>query len=234
MASVCGATLSLQDAGVPITEAVAGISVGLVSSPDGEGGSKLLLDITGTEDHYGDMDFKVAGGRDSITALQLDCKLKEGVPLDVILSALDLAKKGRNEILDCMAEEQPGVRPGGVKGSAPRVEVVRFDPARKSELVGPGGIVMRQIEEHYGVVMDLSQEGLCLIYGEGGEETYESGRGVKEARNAVNELVADVEVGGVYEGVVLEMKVRLRASERAKRVMKKRVSEASEAAHIKK
>jgi len=202
MATVCGTMLALMDAGVPVKEEVAGISVGLVEK-DGE--FLPLLDIIGTEDHYGEMDFKIAGTREKITAIQLDCKLKEGVPLDVLLGAMDLAKTGRNQIIDTMKAELDGPR-NDVKSSAPRVEVVRFDPARKKDLVGPGGIVMTQIETHYGVVLDLSQEGQCLIYGEGGEHSYESGRGVKEARNAVNELVGDVEVGGIYEGVILDVK----------------------------
>ncbi|GMH56553.1 hypothetical protein TrRE_jg12395, partial [Triparma retinervis] len=202
MATVCGTMLALMDAGVPVKEEVAGISVGLVER---DGDYLPLLDITGTEDHYGEMDFKIAGTREKITAIQLDCKLKEGVPLDVLLNSMDLAKTGRNKILDTMKMELDAPR-REVKSSAPRVEIVRFDPARKKDLVGPGGVVLNQIEAHYGVVLDLSQEGQCLIYGEGGEDSYEGGRGVKEARNAVNELVADVEVGGVYEGVVLDVK----------------------------
>jgi len=127
MATVCGTMLALMDAGVPVKEQVAGISVGLVEK-DGE--YRPLLDITGTEDHYGEMDFKIAGTRSEITAIQLDCKLRDGVPLEVLLESMDLAKKGRGEILDTMKQELDGPR-RDVKSSAPRVEVVRFDPSRK-------------------------------------------------------------------------------------------------------
>ncbi|GMH53851.1 hypothetical protein TL16_g01546 [Triparma laevis f. inornata] len=189
MASVCAGTMALLDAGVPILSPVAGVSVGLAERA---GEFKLLTDITGTEDHFGEMDFKVAGTTEGITSMQLDVKLAGGVPVDVLVEALEKARVGRLHILGQIVQE----RREKIKDTAPMVEVVRYDATRMKDLVGPGGAVINQIEAAYGVVMDLSQEGVALIYG---------GK-AKQARNAVNELVADVEEGGIYEGVILELK----------------------------
>ena len=220
MASVCGATLALLDAGVPITSPVAGVSVGLamreksaIAGGDGDDEKKsdgddekkysLLLDITGTEDHYGEMDFKIAGTRFGVTAAQLD--VKQPLPIPILLEALFLAKRGRQAILkrlkyltadsvvsDLKCRPEP-------KPSAPRVEVVRFDPARKRDLVGPGGVVLRQLEDRYGVSLDLTQEGQCLLFGSNREM-------VKKAKLTVMDLVADVVEGEVYTGTVIETK----------------------------
>jgi polyribonucleotide nucleotidyltransferase len=229
MASVCGGTLALLDAGVPLLAPCAGVSVGLVVDKDREvkGGEAdntnvhiLLLDLTGTEDHFGEMDFKVAGTSTGVTAAQLDVKLDgKGIPLNTLLEAFDVAKLGRHQILQTMAEQvQPpvsfnkgrtfleydGSPPRLVardnpKITAPRVEVVRFHPTRKRDLVGPGGAVLRQMEERFGVSLDLSQEGQCLLYGNDAED-------VEKCKMAVMDLVADVEVGGVYEGTVIMIK----------------------------
>jgi polyribonucleotide nucleotidyltransferase len=208
MATVCGATLALLDAGVPISFPVAGVSVGLaVSDSDDEvDASGLLLDITGTEDHYGAMDFKIAGTDDGVTALQLD--VKRPLPMEVMVKALDLAKAGRTAILkemnvlsdksSCGIISQLSPR-SSLKETAPRVAIVRFDPLRKRDLIGPGGAVLRQLEDRFGVSIDLSQEGQCLLYGADREM-------VGKAKSAVMELVADVEEGQVYEGTVIEIK----------------------------
>ena len=208
MASACGATLSLMDAGVPIQAPVAGISVGLVtaenisdifpvakpiSAPHArlglglglEGTSAtvtatrptdasshqaskssyvLLTDIIGTEDHYGDMDFKVAGSAKGITAVQLDVKLQDGVPAPILEEALDRAREGRLRILESIATAIPRAR-STVKDSAPRAEVVKFDPERKMHLVGRGGEMIRFIEEEYDCEVDTSEEGVAYIFG---------------------------------------------------------------------
>lgn len=205
MASVCGVTLALLDAGVPISSPAAGVSVGLVV--EGSSGThQLLLDLTGTEDHYGGMDFKVAGTASHVTAFQLD--VKQPLALTVIVDALSLAKEGRIEVLREMAV-QSAISSKGVisdltprpelKDSAPRVEVVKFDPVRKRDLLGPGGVVIRQMEDRFNVSLDLTQEGQCLLFGDDREM-------VRKARAAVMDLVSDVEVGLAYEGTVIELR----------------------------
>lgn len=147
MASVCGATLALLDAGVPIVSPVAGVSIGLARHTDDEPSYQLLVDITGTEDHYGLMDFKIAGTTDAVTALQLD--VKEPLPFSIISDALSTARDARSVILTEMATQSAETSMGAVrelsprsdvKPSAPRVEIVRFDPNRKKDLLGPGGV----------------------------------------------------------------------------------------------
>ena len=208
MASVCGVTMALLDAGVPLKEPVVGVSVGLATNPERNTGEStrthcLLLDITGTEDHYGAMDFKIAGTRDAVTAFQLD--VKEPLPVSVLVEALKLAQSGRRAILDEM-EKQVATSSslGGLrarpepKPSAPRVEIVRFDPQRKRDLIGPGGIVLRQMEDRYGVSLDLTQEGQCLLFGADREM-------VSRAKATVMDLVADVVEGEAYLGTVIEV-----------------------------
>ena len=194
MAAVCGATMALLDAGVPLKAPVAGVSVGLVCHEDK---TQLLLDITGTEDHYGLMDLKVAGTVDGVTALQLD--VKEPVSLDVLLEGLDLASRGRKEILAKLNELGCLKGRSNPKQTAPGVEVVVFDPSRKRDLVGPGGSTLRQLEERYGVSVDMTQEGRCLIFGLDREA-------VAQAKATVMDLVADVIPGHIYEGTVIEVK----------------------------
>jgi polyribonucleotide nucleotidyltransferase len=201
MASVCGATLALLDAGVPIIEPVAGVSVGAVLDASNEDNYGLLLDITGTEDHYGEMDFKIAGTANGVTALQLD--VKRPLSQKLLLEALELARAGRRAMLEEMNSQSKAL--GGLlprpepKESAPRVEVVRFNPQRKRDLVGPGGVVLRQLEDRYGVSIDLTQEGQCLLFGANREM-------VALAKSTVMDLVADVVEGEVYEGTIIEIK----------------------------
>jgi len=196
MASACGASLALLDAGVPLVSPVAGVSVGLAP-----GSNELLLDITGTEDHYGDMDFKICGTHGGITAMQLD--VKRPLEINALLDALDLAKEGRRAILNAMENECKNTLPDlhprtSMKSTAPRVEVIKFDPNRKRDLIGPGGAVLRQLEDRFDVSLDLSQEGRCLMFG--------SPSSVYEAKSVIMDLVCDVEEGGVYEGTVVEIK----------------------------
>jgi polyribonucleotide nucleotidyltransferase len=201
MASVCGATLALLDAGVPIVEPVAGVSVGVALDDSNEDNYGLLLDITGTEDFYGEMDFKIAGTGSGVTALQLD--VKRPLSQNLLLEALELAQAGRRVILNEMESQSKAL--GGLlprpepKASAPRVEVVRFNPQRKRDLVGPGGVVLRQLEDRYGVSIDLTQEGQCLLFGADREM-------VSLAKSTVMDLVADVVEGETYEGTIIEIK----------------------------
>lgn len=205
MATVCGATLALLDAGVPLLAPVAGVSVGLALG-DTPSEYSLLLDITGTEDHYGCMDFKIAGTTDGVTALQLD--VKSPLPMKILKEALHLAREGRVVMLEEMKQLAKNSSAGVIsklyprltlKDSAPRVEVVRFDPMRKKDLIGPGGAVLRQLEDRFDVSLDLTQEGQCLLFGQ--DKT-----AVADAKAAVMDLVADVEEGQVYTGTVIEIK----------------------------
>lgn len=147
------------------------------------------------------MDFKIGGTNGGVTAMQLD--VKRPLPLDVIIGALDLARDGRRAILNEMENEcrqtLNGLRPrSSLKASAPRVEVIKFDPNRKRDLIGPGGSVLRQLEDRFEVSLDLSQEGRCLLVG--------PLQSVSKAKKCIMDLVADVEEGGVYEGTVIELK----------------------------
>jgi polyribonucleotide nucleotidyltransferase len=148
----------------------------------------LLTDIIGTEDHYGDMDFKVAGTAKGVTAVQLDVKLQDGVPAPILEEALDRAREGRLKILESIATAIPRAR-STVKDSAPRAEVVKFDPERKAHLVGRGGEMIRFIEEEYDCEVDTTEEGVAYIFGK--DEL-----NVKDARMLVQDLVAVVKEGG--------------------------------------
>jgi polyribonucleotide nucleotidyltransferase len=148
------------------------------------------------------MDFKIAGTRKGVTAVQLD--VKQPLPISILIEALNLAKAGRIEILELMDKICTSAFDGVLsryepKPSAPRVEVVRFDPQRKRDLVGPGGIVLRQLEDRYGVALDLTQEGQCLIFGANREM-------VERAKATVMDLVSDVLEGETYMGTVIEIK----------------------------
>jgi len=195
----------LLDAGVPITAPAVGVSVGLVQDSENNT-QELLLDITGTEDHFGLMDFKVAGTAETVTAMQLD--VKQSLSLSTITDALYLAKEGRVAILDEMKVQSEISSKASIanllprsdlKSSAPRCSVVTFDPARKKDLLGPGGVVIRQMEDRFNVSLDLTQEGQCLLFGDDSEM-------VRKAKAAVMDLVSDVEVGLTYEGTIVEIR----------------------------
>jgi polyribonucleotide nucleotidyltransferase len=148
------------------------------------------------------MDFKVAGTRKGVTAIQLD--VKEPLPINILIEALNLAKEGRIAIIDemdkqCMRSFSGVLGRSEPKPLAPRVEVVRFDPQRKRDLVGPGGIVLRQLEDRYGVALDLTQEGQCLLFGANRDM-------VQNAKQTVMDLVAEVVEGETYVGTVIEIK----------------------------
>ena len=194
MASVCGATLGLMAAGVPIANPVAGISVGLVKD-----GAKwvLLTDIIGDEDHYGDMDFKIAGTQNGITGIQLDLKI-DGISEEIILATLAQSRDARIEILRAMLSAIPRPRTE-VAESAPRLYRTSISPDKIGLLIGPGGKTIRGIQEDTGVTIDVEEDGTVTIAGSN-EATARAGLARVEA------LTASVQVGRVYEGVVTSVK----------------------------
>src|SRR3712207_196023 len=164
MASVCGSSLSLMDAGVPITGPVAGIAMGLIKEGDDY---VVLTDIAGVEDHLGDMDFKVAGTEKGITALQMDIKIT-GVTFEIMRDALTQAKEARNFILGKMAEviEAPRTE---LKPHAPRIIQLKIDPSQIGMLIGKGGETIRGLQEEFESQIDVNDEGQVLVYSSNGE-----------------------------------------------------------------
>jgi polyribonucleotide nucleotidyltransferase len=193
MASVCGASLSLMDAGVPIKDAVAGVAMGLVSD-----GSKVvvLTDILGDEDHYGDMDFKVTGTRNGITALQMDIKI-EGITREVMQQALEQAKEGRLFILDEMEKAIPGPR-SQVSDYAPIITTIQIKPEKIRVLIGPGGKTIRHITNKAGSRIDVDDEGKVCISSPDKESA-------EAALEMINEITQEAEVGKLYMGKVVKV-----------------------------
>jgi polyribonucleotide nucleotidyltransferase len=196
MATVCGATLSLMDAGVPISSPVAGIAMGLIQEGDAVA---ILSDILGDEDHLGDMDFKVAGTRRGVTALQMDIKI-ESVDWQVMNDALEQAREGRLHILDCMEKETSseleGFQPRGeLSRYAPRVLTLRIKPDRIRDVIGPGGKVIRAIQETTGTKIDIADTGEVTIFSPDGEA-------IERAQAMVNELTQEAELDRIYVGKV--------------------------------
>ena len=250
MASACGASLSLMDAGVPIKNPVAGVSVGLVTGrmmvPVAQGGAlefegdaaaealargfvksdpsdseansesavameamveeedfsqvALLTDLLGTEDYYGLMDFKIAGSKQGITAFQLDMKIdnSKGIPLEILGRALDAAKAGRETILQQMLATLSAPRPF-LKDSAPRAEIITYDPERKMFLLGPGGEMLKYVQDSYGCIVDLSEEGVAYVYGD-------SDAAVRGASQLVQDIVALPVKGAKFNAEVTDVK----------------------------
>jgi polyribonucleotide nucleotidyltransferase len=191
MASVCGSTLSMMDAGVPITSPVAGIAMGLVS--DGQQ-SAVLSDIQGLEDHLGDMDFKVAGTREGITALQMDIKIK-GLSYDILSQALAQARTGRLHILDKMAETITEPR-SELSVYAPRITTIHVDPDKIGKIIGPGGKMIRKIQEECDVDVDIEDDGTVYI-------AAVEGLGADKAIAMIEALTEEAEIGKVYLGKVV-------------------------------
>ncbi len=189
-ASVCGSTLALMDAGVPIRKPVAGVAMGLVADDEG---FAVLTDIQGIEDHLGDMDFKVAGTRDGITALQMDIKIT-GVTQEILAQALAQAHNGRLFILDKMAEVMPAPRPD-LSPWAPRIQTLQIPVDRIRDVIGPGGKMIRKIIEETGVQIDVEDDGRVFVAATDAE-------GGQRAVDWIRSLTADVEVGAVYTGKV--------------------------------
>ncbi len=190
MATVCGGSLSLMDAGVPIKAACAGLSIGLVRSGDN---LVFLRDILGSEDHYGEMDFKIAGSRDGITAIQLDVK-NRGLHYEVLGKALQEAKEGRQQILDIMNSVLDRPREA-LSVYAPKIGIVEVNPDRIGALIGPGGKIIKRIVEEAGVTIDIKDDGKVMIFSRTEE-------GKNKAIEMVRNVTQDVEVGKIYLGKV--------------------------------
>jgi polyribonucleotide nucleotidyltransferase len=196
MATVCGATLALMDAGIQVKAPVAGIAMGLIT--DGTR-SVVLSDILGDEDHLGDMDFKVAGTRDGITAIQMDLKVA-GLDWDVMERALEQAREGRLHILERMAAETSEALPAfqpreELSANAPRVEVIWIKPDRIRDLIGPGGKVIRGMQEASGSKVDVDDSGRVVIFAPNGEA-------LARCRSMVDDVTQEAEVDRLYVGKV--------------------------------
>jgi polyribonucleotide nucleotidyltransferase len=190
MASTCGSTLSLMDAGVPIKEMIAGIAMGLVTSGDKY---TILTDIQGLEDHYGDMDFKVCGSEKGITALQMDIKIK-GISLEVMRQAFAQAREARLFILNAMRDVISAPRPE-LSFWAPRIETIKIHPDKIREVIGPGGKMIRAIQSETGTAIELEDDGTVRITGAKAE-------GREKAKAMIQGLTREPEVGEVFEGKV--------------------------------
>ena len=193
MATVCGASLSLMDAGVPLSKAISGIAMGLIKEGDD---FVVLSDIMGDEDHLGDMDFKVAGTKDGITALQMDIKIN-GISSSIMDKALRQANKGRMHILDKMAEALPEAR-SALNGNVPRVEIINISPRKIKDVIGSRGKTIKGICEETGVVIDINDDGVVKISSNNEEAT-------KKAIAIINEIIFEPEVGSIYEGPVVKI-----------------------------
>lgn len=190
MASVCGSSLALMDAGVPIKAPVAGIAMGLIKEGDT---FAVLTDILGDEDHLGDMDFKVAGAKDGITALQMDIKI-QGITKEIMAIALEQARHARLHILDEMGQvvNQPKAE---VSPYAPRYMNMKIDPEKIKDVIGKGGATIRQITEESGALVDIENDGKITISAVNGAQA-------EKAKQMIENITAEPEVGKIYEGVV--------------------------------
>ncbi len=193
MASVCGGSLALMDAGVPMKAHVAGIAMGLIK--EGKRFS-VLTDILGDEDHLGDMDFKVAGTDRGVTALQMDIKI-EGITKEIMQVALAQAREGRMHILGIMKEALEGSR-AEISSYAPRIIKIKINPEKIRDVIGKGGVVIRGLQEETGTTIEISDDGtvsIACVNSEGG----------LAAKKRIEDITADVEVGRVYDGTVLKL-----------------------------
>lgn len=193
MASVCGTSLALMDAGVPIKASVAGIAMGLVKEGDN---FVVLSDILGDEDHLGDMDFKVAGTRNGITALQMDIKI-EGITKEIMEIALQQAYGARVHILNVM-DQAIGSHRADISDHAPRITTIKINPEKIRDVIGKGGAVIRALTEETGTTIELEDDGTVKIASSNGEAT-------KEAIRRIEEITSEVEVGRIYNGKVIRI-----------------------------
>jgi polyribonucleotide nucleotidyltransferase len=193
MASVCGASLSLMDAGVPLKAHVAGIAMGLIK--DGNRFA-VLSDILGDEDHLGDMDFKVAGTDRGITALQMDIKI-QGITKEIMAVALSQAREGRMHILQHMQEAMPHARTE-ISQHAPRMMTFKINPEKIRDVIGKGGAVIRALTEETGTTIDIQDDGMVTIASVNADAC-------NAAKKRIEDITADVEVGRIYEGTVLRL-----------------------------
>jgi polyribonucleotide nucleotidyltransferase len=200
MATVCGGTLALLDAGVPLTRSVAGISIGICTEHDDSdkiGAYKLLTDIIGWEDAFCDMDCKIAGTEKGITGFQLDLKLR-GLPHNIMSEALEKARVARLSILQSMAATLAEPRKEMSK-YAPRIVQVKINPEKIGALIGPGGKNIKRLVEESGCEINIDDDGTVNIYSV-------SADGMKIARDAIEGMTAEAEVGKVYRGKVVTIK----------------------------
>jgi len=193
MASICGSSLALMDAGVPTRKPVAGVAMGLILEPDSHA---VLTDILGDEDHLGDMDFKVAGTPEGVTAFQLDIKIG-GLTREIMKQALDQAHEGRMHILGEMARVIETPRES-IAEHAPRMFTMKIKEDKIREVIGPGGKVIRGIVDETGAKIDIEEDGTVKIFA----ITAEAG---EAARKMIDDITAEVEVGRVYEGKVVKL-----------------------------
>ena len=193
MASVCGGSLALMDAGVPVTAAVAGIAMGLMKEGDQYA---ILSDILGDEDHLGDMDFKVTGTQRGVTALQMDIKV-DGLTRQILEEALEQARRGRLHILGEMAKTLETPR-DELSPNAPRIVTITVKPDRIRDIIGPGGKTIRAIQEQTGATIDISDAGVVSI-------ASANARSLKQAQDLINGLIMEPEVGQYYNGVVAKI-----------------------------
>jgi polyribonucleotide nucleotidyltransferase len=202
MASVCGGSLALMDAGVPLSQHVAGISTGLVTEMDDNGNiSKhvVLTDIIGAEDHFGDMDFKVCGTRDGVTGFQLDLKI-QGLPFDIAKEAVKQVTEARMKILDAMDAGISTPRKQ-LREHAPRIEMVQIDPEKIGALIGPGGKNIRRITEVTGANIDIDEDnsGKVRVYANNSEA-------MERALSEIDLVTGEIEAGKTYRGIVRGVK----------------------------
>ncbi|MFO8034803.1 MAG: polyribonucleotide nucleotidyltransferase [Candidatus Bipolaricaulota bacterium] len=194
MASVCSGSLAMMDAGVPLRKAVAGVAMGLITGEEGQ--LVVLTDITGQEDHFGDMDFKVAGTRDGVTAFQLDVKTG-GIDGELMRKAITQAQKARLQILELMEQALPSPRPH-LSPYAPMLDMVRINPEKIGMVIGPGGKMIRSLQEETGTDIDIEDDGLIKIVGESAED-------VAQARRAIEGLTEEIEEGKSFEAKVVRV-----------------------------
>ncbi len=194
MASVCSTVLALMDAGVPIKKPVAGISIGLVSNEEGE--YKILTDIQGPEDHYGDMDFKVAGTKDGVTAIQMDVKI-EGITKEMIKEALERGKETRLYLLEEMGKTIKEPREE-LSPYAPRIATIKVDSEKIGVIIGPKGKTINEIMEETGVAIDIEDSGLISI-------TSENEEAIEKAVSRIKDLTREVKEGEVFKGKVIKI-----------------------------
>ncbi len=202
MASVCGGSLALMDAGVPISAHVAGISTGLVSKSDDDGNITkhvVLTDIIGAEDHFGDMDFKVCGTRKGVTGFQLDLKI-HGLPFSIAKEAMKQVTEARHKILDVMEAAQ-GTPRSGLREHAPQIEIIQIDPEKIGALIGPGGKNIRRITEVTGASLDIDEDnsGKIRVYASNSEA-------MERAKQEIDVATGEIEVGKTYRGIVRGVK----------------------------
>ena len=200
MGSVCGSTLALMDAGVPLKKPVAGIAMGLMTETDENGAvtkHMVLNDLMATEDFTGDMDFKVAGTKEGITAIQLDTKLK-GLTLDIVHETIDRASEGYKEIMDFMLETISTPR-AQVKEYAPKIHVFKINPEKIKEVIGKGGeMIDKIIEQCDNIKIDFEDDGTCFL-------THEKQEMIEKAKNLILEIATDLEVGQVFDAKIVRV-----------------------------